>query len=550
MIIKLSATSNLLEKNNNWRQLESFGNLKFLRYGDVFSFQNSEKGKNIIDINLLFFDDIIESNSFKNYQLNQKKLLHLIQKLKKKIKKNKSPLIVGLSDYSYLNIIETAQNFEKKQLKYFFLQELYHLTTKFKNLYILDIDELFSVQGLEKCFDSRNYLLSRCRISTYGIEILSNNLKIVINRIQKSSKKVLLLDCDNTLWGGVIAEDGISKIKIGSEGEGLAFYQFQKAIKKIKDQGVLIALVSKNIREDVIKALDNHDSMIINSKDICSFKVNWREKATNIEELSQDLNLNLDSFVFWDDNPIEREKVKIKLKNVEVINPHQDISNWAKQLLEYEGFSKFKINSNDLSRTNQYKSRQKFIDSKASFKNETEYLKSIKIKSKILNLKEGNLDRAVQMCQRTNQFNLSSKRYNHEEIINLNKKHKCFLVHLRDIYGDHGIVSYVCAKKFNKNILLIDTFTLSCRVLGRYLENWILNHIKEIAHKHKTKYIIAEFISNEKNEVAKNFLLNNNFKKAAKNLINSNNLSNEKNVEIFMFDIKTKIKNLNIYENN
>ena len=115
MIIKLSATSNLLEKNNNWRQLESFGNLKFLRYGDVFSFQNSEKEKNIIDINLLFFDDIIESNSFKNYQLNQKKLLHLIQKLKKKIKKNKSPLIVGLSDYSYLNIIETAQNFEKNR---------------------------------------------------------------------------------------------------------------------------------------------------------------------------------------------------------------------------------------------------------------------------------------------------------------------------------------------------------------------------------------------------------------------------------------------------
>ena len=265
--------------------------------------------------------------------------------------------------------------------------------------------------------------------------------------------------------------------------------------------------MSKNIKDDIIKVLKNHESMIINTKDICSYKVNWKDKVTNIVELSQDLDLNLDSFVFWDDNPIEREKVKIKLKKVEVINPDQDISNWAKQLLEYDGFSKFNITSNDLTRTNQYKSRQKFIDNKASYKNEIDYLKSIKIKSKVLNLKEGNIDRAVQMCQRTNQFNLSNKRYDHEDILKLNKKHKCFMIHLKDIYGDHGIVSYVCIKIINKDILFIDTFTLSCRVLGRYLENWILNYIKEIANKYKAKYIITEFISNGKNEVAKIFYL-------------------------------------------
>ena len=192
--------------------------------------------------------------------------------------------------------------------------------------------------------------------------------------------------------------------------------------------------------------------MVLNKKDICSFKINWQDKSQNIKELSKEIDLNMDSFVFWDDNPIEREKIKIQCKDVDVIEPDIDVSNWAKQLLEYDGFSKFNITKTDIERTIQYKNRQEFISNKANYKNEIDYLKSIKIKPKLLKIKDGNLDRTVQMCQKTNQFNLSSKRYNHSQIKELNKNHICFLVELSDVYGNHGIVSFVCLKNIEKKI--------------------------------------------------------------------------------------------------
>ena len=158
-------------------------------------------------------------------------------------------------------------------------------------------------------------------------------MKKLIHKIQTPSKKVLLLDCDNTLWGGVIAEDGINNIKVSNEGVGFAYYEFQKAIKKIKDLGVILVLVSKNNLSDVLHVLKNKSSMIIKTEDIVSFKINWQEKTKNIRELSKELNLGLNSFVFWDDNPIEREKIKVNLKDVEVFEPDADISNWPTQLL-------------------------------------------------------------------------------------------------------------------------------------------------------------------------------------------------------------------------
>ena len=147
----------------------------------------------------------------------------------------------------------------------------------------------------------------RCRLSTLGIEIISEKLKEIIIKFNTTSKKVLLLDCDNTIWGGVIAEDGIENIKIGQDGEGSIFVDFQKAIKKIKDSGVLISLVSKNNKSDVENVLKNHDSMILKKKDIAIMKIDWNDKAENIKKIAKELSLNLNSFIYWDDNPLERE---------------------------------------------------------------------------------------------------------------------------------------------------------------------------------------------------------------------------------------------------
>ena len=550
MIIHLRSTSNLLNKNINWKFLADFSKLKFSEYGEIFSLKNINKNKSI-EINLVFLNDILNINN-NDYSVEVKKIEKLLKKLKHKLIHDPNPVIVGVSAFSYINEVEAAQTLQKEQsIKNLFLNELYKLTKKNKKLYILDIDSIFAIHGLEKCFDNRNYYLSRCRFSSLGIETLSKSLKKILNRIASNNKKVLLLDCDNTLWGGVIAEDGIGKIKIGEEGEGLAFYEFQKVIKKLKNQGILIALLSKNIKADVLEVFNKHDFMVLNKKDICSFKINWQDKSQNIKELSKEIDLNMDSFVFWDDNPIEREKIKIQCKDVDVIEPDIDVSNWAKQLLEYDGFSKFNITKTDIERTIQYKNRQEFISNKANYKNEIDYLKSIKIKPKLLKIKDGNLDRTVQMCQKTNQFNLSSKRYNHSQIKELNKNHICFLVELSDVYGNHGIVSFVCLKNIEKKIF-IDSFLMSCRVLGRYLENWILHEIIKISKKKKSKPIIAEFTQSLKNKIAREFLKNNNFRKVSsqylKNFKKEMNYSLSKNKsEFFLLDQSKKIDYLDIY---
>ena len=236
--------------------------------------------------------------------------------------------------------------------------------------------------------------------------------------------------------------------------------------------------------------------------------------------------LGLDSFVFWDDNPIERKKIKKKLKLVNVIEPNNDVSEWPKQLLEFDGFTKFSNSKDDKNKTEQYKKRSKFIEQKNLINDEIKYLKSIKIKPQILKLNSSNIDRAVQMTQKTNQFNFSTKRYNHKSLQAIEKGNKILLIKLNDIYGDHGIVSLVILK-LKKDIIFVDTFLLSCRILGRYLENWILKKIQDFSKKNKAKYTIIDFKKTEKNDVAQEFIKRLNLKMKNNQVILENDHSIE-----------------------
>ena len=228
------------------------------------------------------------------------------------------------------------------------------------------------------------------------------------------------MDCDNTLWGGILGEDGFDGIQIGQDGLGKAFYNFQKSILKLSRNGTLLAISSKNNDKDVERVFKKHSSMILKHKDIVSFKVNWKEKYLNIQEISQDLNIGLESVVFWDDNPLERQKIKNNLKDVTVIEPSKDPSNWQKELESLSIFDKLTITKED-KKTNQYKIRAKFINNKNKIKDEIKYLKSIKLHPVLLKLNKSNIDRAVQMTQKTNQFNLRTKRYNLQNLLFLKK---------------------------------------------------------------------------------------------------------------------------------
>jgi FkbH-like protein len=555
MKIELSSTSYLLPNNKNWELLEKLSNINFNDYGNFLS---DKKTSSTAELVVFFLPDLIDYfNSNSNEKLEIIKIKNILILVEKKLKKSNKSIIISVSEFLYHNTINFSQKNKKtKKYKFFFIEELIKLTKKYKNLYILDLEEIFSPIGFDNCFDQRNYYLCRCRLSTLGIEILADNLKKILNRIKYTNKKVLLLDCDNTLWGGVVAEDGLEKIQIKNDGLGLAYYEFQKAIKKIKDSGILIALVSKNNKNDVENVFNNHDSMYLKSEDITCSKVNWVDKSKNIIKIAKELNLDLNSFVYWDDNPIERDKVRINLKDVTVFEPDEDVAKWPLQLLEYEGFSKFETTKSDKLKSKQYKQRSRFIDDKTNNKNEITYLKSINIKPKKIKINNSSISRAVQMCQKTNQFNLRTIRSNASELKKTAKKNDCFLVNLQDIYGDHGLVSLVSLKKIDDKHMFIDNFLMSCRIIGRHLESWILAEIVRISSKQKIKYLLAEYIPTPKNQVVKDFLISHKFKKIKKEELKKNNKNlckfflNKKS-EYYIFKTNTKIPYVKeIYENN
>ena len=217
--------------------------------------------------------------------------------------------------------------------------------------------------------------------------------------------------------------------------------------------------------------------------------------------------------------------------------------------MELPSLSKFSVSKDDLNKTKQYKSREKFLNEKKTFKNEKEYLNSINIKPKIIRLNNSNISRAEQMTMKTNQFNVNTKRLNINELKIINSQKDVFLIHLKDDYGDHGIVSLVILGE-TKDSILIELFLMSCRIIGRYLENWILEKIREKSLKKNKKHIIVEYFKTERNDIALKFLDENKFKKISKKMLmkylDKENFNKKYNYA--MLSVKEKIRNINIYK--
>ena len=499
MNLLIRSTSFLLNDNLAWGKISN-NKISFSEYNDLFS--NFKNKRFDYEILLIFSKDLVDQFSL-NQNLQKKKINKLIDAIKSKSKLNKNTkYLIFFSSYYFNNISENLKSNLNSDYKRNFSDKIYKVIKNNNNIFYIDIDKFFSETGFENCFDTRNLYHLRCPLSLNGLEIFVNTIKKVIQNINLPRKKVLLLDCDNTLWGDVLGEVGINNIKLGQDGLGQAFKDFQKAILKIKNLGIILVLLSKNNENDVKEVLKKHQDMILKIKDIAKFKVNWKSKSLNISELSKELYLNPDSFVFWDDNPIEREIVKKNHKDIDVITPDKNVENWPKQILEYNHFYKNKITKEDKDKTKQYQKRSIFLEEKDNFLNEQNYLKNINLKPKIIKLDSSNISRAEQMCQKVNQFNFTTRRYDLYQLKNLDY---CRLIDLKDTYGDHGRVG-MFGLKILKDFIFVDLFLLSCRILGRYLENWMYSEIKKIQKKLKKKRIIFEYIPTKKNIVTNEFI--------------------------------------------
>ena len=537
--INLSSTSSLLPENSLWEKKNYV--INFEDYGNLFSISKNSKKKFDCEVKVIFFADLIDYSSLdlKKIKFYKEKLSKIIDMIDFQSSKNNQNIIY-YSFYDQNEFHDKLHGVLISELSFFFQKNINRLTEKNNNLKIISLDNLFSNLGFEKNFDLRNYYLMKSRFSLAGIKKLSKSIFFHLSS-EKKRKKVLLLDCDNTLWGGVVGEDGYNKIILGDEGIGLIYKNFQKVVKKLINSGVLIVLVSKNNEFDVKEVLKKNKNMILKEKDITAMKVNWQEKSKNIIELSKELSLGMDSFVFWDDNPIERKKVKMKVKGVTVIDPKKNIEEWPRQLASLNIFESGQLTKEDKIKTQLYKIRDDFVNNKKNYDDEVQYLKSINISVKVHEINKNNIVRAEQLCNKTNQFNLNLKRLNQKEIIKLtkNKNYDLKMLSLKDDYGDHGLIA-IYGINYQKDQFKIDLFAMSCRVLGRYLENWILNKIKDYAKIKKKNFIHADFVKGPRNNIFKQFLLNNGF----------SNIRKKNETEVYKMNILNKIKYLEIYEKN
>jgi FkbH-like protein len=329
-----------------------------------------------------------------------------------------------------------------------------------------------------------------------------------IEALEFKRKKCIVLDCDNTLWGGVLGEEGTFGIKLGEEYPGICFKKFQELLVGCASKGIILAICSKNNEADVFEVWEKNLNNVLNLKSISCYKINWQDKLTNLSEIAEELNIGLDSMVFIDDNPVERNLVKNFLPQVSVPDfpdqPYLLIDFFWKMYNEH--FIIYKFSEEDLSKTKQYQQNIERNKAKQNFSNIDEYLRSLNIEVYISYANESNLARIAQMTQKTNQFNLTTKRYTIEDIVTmLREKHIVFCAEVKDKFGNNGITAVGILKQISECEVFIDSYLLSCRILGRNIEEQIMFTMLNSLLKKGFKNVIEEYIPTKKNMLSANF---------------------------------------------
>ena len=379
-----------------------------------------------------------------------------------------------------------------------------------QNQLIVDIEKIIAITGLEQSLDYRQFQSSK---SLYTKAFYFNYVDQVKSAFLASNgivKKVLVLDCDNTLGGGVLGEDGEENLEMSDlTANGRSFHEVQHLVKSLELQGVLLALCSKNNLADVDRVLESHPHMILKDRDFVAKKVNWTDKAKNLIELSNELNLGLDSFVFVDDSEFEVGLIQRELPQVRAILVPENISDYPSVIrsLEREFFS-FSVTEEDSHKTSMYIQENKRVETEKSFESIDEYLSSLGLIINVFFDNDVSIARAAQLTQKTNQFNLRTCRYSESEINNFigSTDHLVAAFSLADMYGDYGIAGLSILALEEKSAFF-DTFLMSCRVIGRNVEysffTQIINELKKI--KVNEISIEAEWISTPKNQQVENF---------------------------------------------
>jgi FkbH-like protein len=374
-------------------------------------------------------------------------------------------------------------------------------------LHICDLEFMAHRHGGLRARDERAWFETKQPCAPTLLPDLAREVAHIVAHLWRAPKKVLVLDLDNTLWGGVVADDGIEGIEIGDTSpRGEAFKAFQKYIASLKQRGVLLAVASKNDFAKAEAVFRQHPEMVLKMDDFVSFKANWEPKSDNIRQMAFDLNLGLDSFVFVDDNAAETEIVRQFAPEVATIQLGVDPSAYVGQLQDCRLFEPRSITVEDAGRTTQYRANVQREQLQASVTDMGAYLASLEMEGAIGDFTAVDVPRLAQLINKSNQFNLTTRRRTEAELQELMKDpaFSCFSVRLKDKFGDHGLISIVIARVEGK-IMTIDTWLMSCRVLKRGVEEEVLNELVRRATGRGCLMLEGLYLPTAKNEMVRDF---------------------------------------------
>ncbi len=392
---------------------------------------------------------------------------------------------------------------------------LEELCTQSLHIHLADVQSLITRVGLENAFSPQHYVNSNLAFSIDFTVSIAEQLVQMLLAFTGRINKCLILDLDNTLWGGIIGDDGIENIEIGDLGIGKAFSDLQRWVKQLKERGIILAVCSKNREEVAKEPFEKHPEMILKLEDIAVFVANWSNKADNIRYIQEVLNIGFDSMVFIDDNPVERDIVLSELPEVTVPDLPEDPAEYLPFLVRMNLFETTTYSENDSDRTRQYQEEAKRKNLSKSFTDMSTFLASLKMKGFFGPFNDFDVPRIAQLTQRSNQFNLRTIRYTESEITDIRNSETDhgFVVKLSDKFGDYGLISILIAQERNHEELFLDTWIMSCRVLERGVEHFVMNYLVERTKSLGFKWIVGEYLPTKKNMLVKNHYENLGFKR-------------------------------------
>lgn len=403
---------------------------------------------------------------------------------------------------NFSNKVESSFVFQQNKLNYLLSADI---ATKKDNFFIADLLSIQNKWGRDFMFTPNIYVNTEMVLSLDALPIVAHHMFSIISSLEGKFKKCLILDLDNTTWGGIIGDDGLEKIQIGSLGIGKAFTEFQYWVKALQKRGVILAVCSKNDEDKAKEPFEKHPDMVLKMEDIAVFVANWDNKADNIRKIQSILNIGFDSMVFLDDNPFERNLVRENLPDVSVPELPEDPAEYLEYLYGLNLFETASFSENDAERTKQYQVEAQRATDLESFTDVTDFLKSMNMISDVQAFNNFSKPRVSQLTQRSNQFNLRTVRYTEQEVENLmnSEDHHTISFTLEDKYGDNGLICVIVLEKKDPETLFIDTWLMSCRVLKRGMEDFTLNTIIDTAKKNGFKYVMGEYLPTAKNQMVK-----------------------------------------------